>query len=226
MSAAGFSPETFAFLKTLAGNNTRDWFEANRQDYLRFAKKPADAVRSCLQEALAELTGREIASKQFRINRDLRFSKDKSPYNTHIRMAFWPKDAVFAGREAQPPGFFLSVETDHLRIGTGSMVFAKPMLAAYLNALQTGHGDEISALIARLEAEGFEGPEPDLAKVPKGFPRDHPHGELARHKGLALWKTLGDTRLVQGETAATSLLATWKDTLPFWKWLMRLQEKA
>lgn len=226
MSAAGFSPETFVFLKALAGNNTRDWFEANRQDYQRFVKNPADAVRSCLEEALAELTGHEIASMQFRINRDLRFSKDKPPYNTHIRMAFWPKDAVVAGREAQPPGFFLSVEADHLRIGTGSMAFAKPLLAAYLNALETAGGDEASALISVLKADGFEAPAPELARVPKGFPRDHPHGDLARHKGLALWKTLEDTRIVQNEMTATSLLAIWKDTLPLWQWLMRLQEKA
>ncbi|MDN3720050.1 DUF2461 family protein [Roseibium salinum] len=110
-------------MKGLAANNTKTWFEANKSDYLHFVKQPSDALRRALQEALSELTGREITSKQFRINRDLRFSRDKRPFNAHVRMAFWPTGSTFEGKDAQPPSFFLSIEPDHIRIGTGCMAF-------------------------------------------------------------------------------------------------------
>ncbi|WP_269580928.1 DUF2461 domain-containing protein [Roseibium sp. Sym1] len=226
MTSAGFQSETFRFLEDLAANNSRDWFEAHKADYQRFVKKPADAFRPALLHALEEVTGHALASKQFRINRDLRFSKDKTPYNTHIRMAFWPSGATFAGKEAQPPGFFLSVERDHLRFGTGCMAFSKAVLGAYLHALETGDGETIAGLLTDLERQGFEISEPDLARIPRGFPKDHPHAELARHKGLAVWKSLPDTKAVLGDGAVATLVESWAPSLPFWKYFLSLQEKA
>jgi len=224
MSSAGFQPETFRFLSDLAANNSREWFEANKADYQSAVKKPADRFRPALQDALADLTAHPFASKQFRINRDLRFSKDKTPYNTHIRMAFWPTGAAFEGKDAQPPSFFLSIEADHIRFGTGCMAFSKPVLGSYLHALEAGGGDEISALLAQVRAKAFESSDPDLAKAPRGFPKDHAHADLARHKGLAVWKTLPDTRAVLGDGAVAKLVESWTPTLPFWRYLLDLQE--
>lgn len=226
MTPAGFQPETFRFLKNLAANNSREWFEAHKADYQRSVKKPADLFRPALQEALEHLCECPLASKQFRINRDLRFSKDKTPYNTHIRMAFWPTGTAFEGKDAQPPSFFLSIEADHIRFGTGCMAFSKPVLGAFLRALETGDGETIAGLLADLERQGFEVSEPDLAKAPRGFPKDHVHADLARHKGLGVWKTLPDTGTIRGETAIDTLLERWKPTLPFWKYFLNLQEKA
>lgn len=226
MTFAGFEPETFAFLENLAANNSKEWFEANKGDYQRAVKKPADRFRPALQEALEEITGRALASKQFRINRDLRFSKDKTPYNTHIRMAFWPTGTAFEGKDAQPPSFFLSIEAAHIRFGTGCMAFSKPVLGKYLSALETGSGDEVAALLAQLQKKGFEVSEPDLAKAPRGFPKDHSHAELARHKGLGVWKSLPDTEAVLGNGAVASLVDSWEPTLPFWRYLLDLQERT
>ncbi|MCK7613512.1 DUF2461 domain-containing protein [Roseibium sediminicola] len=226
MTSAGFEPETFRFLENLAANNSKEWFEANKVDYQRAIKKPADQFRPALQGALEELTGRALASKQFRINRDLRFSKDKTPYNTHIRMAFWPTGTAFEGKDAQPPSFFLSIEADHIRLGTGCMAFSKPVLGKYLSALETGGGDEVAALLTQLQKKEFELSEPDLAKAPRGFPKDHPHAELARHKGLGVWKTLPDPKAVLGNGAVAALVESWAPTLPFWRYLLGLQERT
>ncbi len=226
MTEPGFQPETFAFLRNLAANNSRDWFEENKADYQRFVKKPADAFRPALSAALADLTGRQMTSKQFRINRDLRFSKDKTPYNTHIRMAFWPAGSAFEGREAQPPSFFLSIEADHIRFGAGCMAFSRPALGAFLQALEGGQGDAISGLLDDMKAKGFEVSEPDLAKAPRGFPKDHPFADIARHKGLAIWKTLEDTGLLEGGGAVTALVGEWTPALPFWKYFVELHERT
>nr|WP_319383101.1 DUF2461 domain-containing protein [uncultured Roseibium sp.] len=226
MPSQGFSPETFAFLANLKANNSREWFDAHKPDYQRLIKKPADALRADLTEKLSVLTGLEITSKQFRINRDLRFSKDKTPYNAHIRMAFWPKEKAFEGRDAQPPSFFISFEPGHIRLGTGCMAFSKAALGSYLRALESGSGGEIASLLSALEANGFERSAPDLAKAPRGFPKDHEHADLARHKGLAAWTTIADTDQATGDTAAAFLADTWKPTLAFWTWLLDLSRTA
>jgi uncharacterized protein (TIGR02453 family) len=221
-----FRPETFSFLKSLAVNNNKDWFNDNKSAYQQSVKKPADAFRPALADGLAKLTGHEVGSKQFRINRDLRFSKDKTPYNTHIRMAFWPKGALFEGKDAQPPSFFLSIEQNHVRFGAGCMAFSKPVLGTYLLMLEQGAGDEINALYARLEADGFERSEPDLVNPPRGFPKDHADAGLARHKGLATWKTLGTTNLLLEANAAERMAEEWQPTLNFWRFLVNLHEKT
>lgn len=226
MTSTGFQPDTFRFLQDLASNNSREWFEAHKGDYQRAVKKPADLFRPALQDALEALTGRALASKQFRINRDLRFSKDKTPYNTHIRMAFWPTGSAFDGKQAQPPSFFLSIEVDHIRFGTGCMAFSRPVLGAYLSGLEASEGTTLDELLTGLKARDFEVSAPDLAKPPRGFPRDHAHADLARHKGLAVWKTLAGPDAVQGETAVAALAKEWGPTLPFWKYLCSLQERA
>lgn len=226
MPSQGFSPETFAFLADLKANNSKEWFDAHKPDYQRVVKKPADALRADLAERLSALTGLETASKQFRINRDLRFSKDKTPYNAHIRMAFWPKGKAFEGRDAQPPSFFVSFEPGHIRLGTGCMAFSKAALGSYLQALESGSGGEIAGLLSALEANGFERSTPDLAKAPRGFPKDHEHTDLARHKGLAVWTTITDTAPATGDKTATFLVDTWKPTLAFWTWLLDLSRTA
>lgn len=226
MSEAHFQPETFSFLAELSANNSKEWFDANKAAYQRAVKKPSDTFRSTLSDALAKLTGREIASKQFRINRDLRFSKDKTPYNTHVRMAFWPRGGLFEGRDAQPPSFFLSIEPDHVRFGTGCMAFSKPVLGAYLAMLEKDAGPRVNALYEALEIRGFERSEPDLVNPPRGFPRDHASADLARHKGLATWKTLENTELLLKSDAAECMADEWQPTLSFWNFLIEIHEKA
>lgn len=224
MSEPGFSQESLSFLTDLAANNSREWFQAYKPDYERLIKKPADTFRADLEDVLGGMTGHQMSSKQFRINRDLRFSKDKTPYNTHIRMAFWPREAAFGGRDGQPPSFFLSIEADHIRLGTGCMAFPGPVLARYLDDLPSGFGDEVETLLADLERQGFEKSEPDLARAPKSVPAGTSHPLLARHKGLAVWKTLTGTGTVCGQAGPGNVAALWKPTLPLWERLLGLSE--
>ena len=217
-----FSDDSFTFLMDLDANNSKDWFDANKERYQALIKAPADTLKMELIDGLAALTGRQVKGKTFRINRDLRFSKDKTPYNTHVRMAFWLDEDIFQGMKTQPPSFFLSVEADHIRIGAGCMTFSKPVLGRYLQRLETGSDNDIEVLLDALQTKGLELSAPDLAKPPRGFPKDHPQADLARHKGLAVWANIENITVAQGECAATQLLGTWATTLPFWNWLVEL----
>lgn len=223
---ATFSQDSIDFLKQLAANNSKDWFDTNRKAYLDHIKAPADTLKTELAKSLSELTGQPMKGKLFRINRDLRFSKDKTPYNTHVRMAFWPDRDAFQGKQAQPPSFFLSIEADHIRLGAGCMAFSKPAHGQYLHLLETGSGEEITKLLETLTTKGFERSEPDLAKPQRGFAKDNAFAELARHKGLAVWTTLPDVAPALGEKAPGTLTNVLTPTLPFWTWLVNLHKNT
>jgi len=91
---AGFPDGTFRFLRGIAKDNSKDWFEAHRTDYEQSYVEPAKALVAELGPKLQKISpGVKIEPKVngslFRINRDVRFSKDKSPYKTHLDLWFW-----------------------------------------------------------------------------------------------------------------------------------------
>ena len=219
---AFFSAESFDFLANLEANNTKDWFAGNKAVYESVLKKPSLALQDDLERHFTDLTGQTFSSKLFRINRDLRFSKDKTPYNTHVRMAFWPRDAVFEGKQAQPPSFFLSIETKELRLGAGSMQFAKPVLERYLSELDTGLGKELTGILTALSSDGLEVSGLDLVKPPRGFPKDSDYADLSRHKGLTAWTPISETRIVIGTGAAGRLIDRIRPALPLWRRLLEI----
>ncbi len=191
MTAAfqGFPEEAFAFLSGLAENNRREWFEDNRRTYEQSVKAPAAAFEAALCSALGAATGIPMASKTFRINRDVRFSKDKRPYEPFLRFAAWPSDGIFRNKQAHPPSFFLLLGPDRLKQGVGMMTFEKDMLDRYCRRVaETSDGDMLAGLIAGLAAAGFRLRDPDLARVPAGFSADHRHAALLKQKGLGVWR--------------------------------------
>lgn len=117
---SGFSKDTFLFFKELGDNNTKEWFDANRK---RYEKEVRDRFKElCLAFTPAmksidldfELRPHRCIS---RINRDTRFSKDKSPYKTHVWMSFMIP--IKAGEWVNYPGFFLEVGSDTYTYGMG-----------------------------------------------------------------------------------------------------------
>jgi uncharacterized protein (TIGR02453 family) len=90
-SFSGFPKAGIKFLKDLEKNNSRDWFSDNKKLYEEVLKAPAEIFLTELQQALEKKLGGEVVPKLFRIHRDVRFSKDKTPYNAHVRMAFFGK---------------------------------------------------------------------------------------------------------------------------------------
>jgi uncharacterized protein (TIGR02453 family) len=95
------------FFAELAANNSKDWFEPRKEQHASQIRRPAELLSEILAEDLSRLTGRSHAGKVYRIHRDVRFSKDKSPYNAHLHI-LWS-----AGEGA--PGWFLAVEPQALR---------------------------------------------------------------------------------------------------------------
>src|SRR5688572_11549237 len=185
-------PDTMAFLADLKANNDRTWFQANKARYEAVYKRPAEAFAAELRPRLEALAGRPLGAKVFRIHRDVRFSKDKSPYNTHLHLGFQaPK---VAGELRRRGGFYFGLEADKLTLGVGAFDFGPADLEKYRRAVAgDSDGEELAAILAGMVAKPGE---PDLKRVPAPYPADHPRGDLLRHKGLNVWQDLDDRALV------------------------------
>ena len=184
-----FSPDTLKFLRALKKNNTRDWFHENKAWYEAAWKAPANAFIEAMCFRLQAETDTEHSAKLFRIHRDIRFSKDKTPYNSHLHILF--------RREGSKAGLFFGLQTGRLVLGAGMMGFNKAQLNAYRDAVAGPAGETLEAEIEALLKQGGRMNAPDLARVPKPFDKEHERGELLRRKALTIWRDFVDPRDVE-----------------------------
>ena len=185
MSFDGFSAAGLEVLRGLVNDNSRDYFQAHKADYDEGLIAPAKEFVVELAERLQEVSPGIIAEPRingsiFRINRDVRFSKDKSPYKTNLALYLWEGTS-----KKVATGYYLSIEPEEVMLGVGSMVLND--LDAWRAAVDDERGEELVALMKqarkKLRRMGeVELPAPELKRVPKPYPADHPRGELLRMK--------------------------------------------
>jgi uncharacterized protein (TIGR02453 family) len=185
----GFPGECLRFFTQLSRNNNRTWFEAHRQEYEEYVLDPARLFISAMGKRLRAIAPNIVADPRidkgiFRIHRDTRFSKDKSPYKTHLAIFMWEGE----GKKLDCPGFYFQLEPKSLVIGGGIYIFNKNQLAAYRRTVDDDRrGGE---LVKILETARRHFPVPMQSgmykKVPRGYPPDHPRAELLKHQGLTV----------------------------------------
>jgi uncharacterized protein (TIGR02453 family) len=188
---AGFRQEAIQFLADLAANNERAWFQPRKDDYERLLKRPLEALCIALAErfeARGVPLSADPARSPFRIYRDVRFAKDKSPYKTNVGAAFrWT-----GGGEGSPVGYF-HLEPGEIFIG-GGMWHPEP---AQLNAFRRLVDTDPGRVHQVIDEPGFVatfGPlmGHELARMPKGYAADHPEAELLKLKDLGFSHRLSD----------------------------------
>ena len=181
-----FHDRAAAFYGELAANNARDWFEPRKAAWKADVEAPAKLFAELMAEEVSRLTGAGHAPKLFRIHRDVRFSKDKSPYKTALAMTWGTGDP-----DPLVPVFYMAIEPARTLVACGAPGFDKEALARW-RALVDARGDDLAEAIAATGADLLDiGPEP-LKRVPKPYAPDHPHGDLLRRKGLAVGRPLPD----------------------------------
>lgn len=115
-----------AFFKELAQNNTKEWFHANKKRYENDVKTPFLEILETLLPKLKQWDPRILDDPKkalFRINRDIRFAKDKSPYNTLMKAGFSP-----GGKKSELPGYYLGIDAEHVHVGGGLFMIRPPEL--------------------------------------------------------------------------------------------------
>ena len=190
----GFSPKTLKFLRDLEKTNTRDWFKANKDVYDTEVKDRAQRFVHDLTPRLEAMTGHRHKAKIFRVHRDVRFSKDKTPYNPHLRVGFTSDSTL-----PSPPGWFFSLEPKRISLGCGVFEFDPSTLKAYRDRVSSADGDFIRQTIDSLSDDGCRLHDPHLKRVPRGFDAEAKHADLLRYKGLSAWLDFDDPKQATAE---------------------------
>ena len=185
---AGFPPEGEKFFRQLAVNNNREWFLEHKQEYEDYLQTPAISLVVDLGERLKSKfpginydTRTNGAGSVMRIYRDVRFSKDKTPYKTHIGVNFWD-----GPQKKGTPGFHFFMDADAAAFYGGYHVFPKEFIGAYREAVaEDKTGEPFAKAMAKLQGtKGWKAGGDQLKRVPPGYDQDHSRGDLLKYKGL------------------------------------------
>ena len=220
---SGFPAETFKFLQGLSADNSKTWFDAHRDDYDNYYVTPARAFVAALGPRLQEISpdvqfAPKINGSIFRINRDIRFSKDKTPYKNHLDMWFWHGERKGWGA----PGFYFRLMADRLILGTGMHKFDKPQVEAFRAAvIDDKAGKALEKVLKDVTAAGpYEVDAPGRKNVPRGFDKDHPRAHLLLHDGLTAGMS-GKVPAVAGKAGFVDFCAGhFAAIAPLTRWLL------
>jgi uncharacterized protein (TIGR02453 family) len=204
-SFEGFRPEAVQFLADLAANNRREWFQARKADYERLLKRPMEGLVEALAPRFAERGLPLMADPKrsiFRIYRDTRFSKDKSPYKTNAGASFpWLGDGLGVDERAHGSGGYFHFEPGEMFLGGGMYMPDKERLAAWRRLVV----EDPAAVHAAIDDRGFlaafdrVNTHDPLKRVPQGFPADHPDAELLKMRDIVFGRRLSDDEALSAD---------------------------
>jgi uncharacterized protein (TIGR02453 family) len=206
---SGFRPAATHFFEDLEDQNTREFWLANKEVFDREVREPMAALLDSLPEEYQPF-------KVFRMNRDVRFSADKSPYKIMHGAAHGIPGAVH----------YLHLDASGLMVACGNYMMQSEELERYrLAVADDASGEELTEILAALRRRrslevGPGGPEP-LKTVPRGYPRDHPRAALLRQKGLIAMRTRPASELQNGPRLRSFVLETFEMCSDLTDWLGR-----
>jgi uncharacterized protein (TIGR02453 family) len=219
---AGMPDEGLAFLEDLEERNTKEFFDANK----RLFKERVEAPFTALVEAAAARLGRSVPAvgqpKVFRIYRDLRFARDKTPYKTSMSASVPSRRPGDAG-PGVATGFYVNVGPAGLYTASGLYHPGRPELERVRAAVADPElGPELEAILRRAAAKGLEPWLDPLQRMPRPWPADHPRAGLLKARSLVLNRQHERAPWLQTAELLDHLLADWKAMVPFNRWLERL----
>ena len=201
----GFGEGALDWFRGLEAENSKAWFEANRANWERGIHDPLERL---LEELAADLGG---SVKIFRQNRDIRFSKDKSPYKTNTYGV-----VRVPGSES---GLYVSISSKGLGAGSGYWRMAADQLQRYRDAVQGPEGAELAEAVASIHAEGLRFWGAALKGAPRGVARDHPRIELLRLKDVLAGDDLDPAGTLDGRRPVAFARALWDRSRPVMGWM-------
>ncbi len=203
MGTRYFTPKLFKFLRDLAANNERDWFKAHQDEYEQHVREPALEFVNDFAGPLRKISphfvadSRKVGGSLFRIQRDTRFSKDKTPYKTNTGVHFRHE----AASNVHAPGYYMHIAPEGSYIGIG--IWRPETKVAY--AIR-GHIDENQAAwkkatTAKRFTDVFTMEGDRLKRPPKGYDEDHPLIEELKRKDF-----IASTRVPQSAITSDHFL--------------------
>lgn len=222
MSFAGFPPETFAFLEGIKAHNEKAWFDAHRDLYEAGYVAPARAFVEALGPKLKAISPEvqfdaKVNGSMSRINRDIRFSKDKRPYKEHLGLWFWHGDR----RRWDVPGFWFEVTPKGVQLGVGLYMMQGEQLDAFRQSvIHPRSGKALLAAVAAVTAKGkYEIGGKTRKLMPRGFTTDADRADYLLYEGLYATTAL-PLEAAKKPNFVTTCVKHFAATWPIGKWLM------
>lgn len=207
------SKDTLKFLKELENNNNRDWFQANKKRF-----DSAQANLTAFTDFLIGETGKfdnavatlDPKSCVFRIYRDVRFSKDKSPYKTNLGAYISP-----GGRKSMQPGYYFHLQPGKSFVAGGKHIPDGPETLKIRNAI-AGKTDEFLKIVGKKSFRDVFGElsGDKLKSAPKGFDPEHKAVEYLRLKEFMAFTELHDDKFLTSAEFPKHLVKTIKEMCP------------
>jgi uncharacterized protein (TIGR02453 family) len=189
-----FTPATYAFLRDLAANNDREWFKSNKDRYVEKVQEPALEFISDFGPRLAKISphftadARVVGGSLFRIHRDTRFAKDKTPFKENTGVQFRHE----AARDAHAPGYYLHLQPGGTFMGVGLWRPETAVAHRIREHIAENPKEWRQAAHGRRFAEVFSLEGDSLVRAPKGFDPEHPFVSDLKRKDF-----IATTRLSQ-----------------------------
>ena len=203
MTKRYFTPDLFRFLNDLAQHNDRAWFKANQDRYEAVVRQPALDFITDMVEPLRDISphvvadSRTVGGSLFRIQRDTRFSKDKTPYKLNTGMHFRHERA----KDAHAPGFYIHLEPRRCFMGVG-LWMPESKVAYRIRHHIDEHQDTWTAATRRAPfSDSFELAGDSLKRPPRGFDPDHPLIDDLKRKSF-----MATAPLTQGEVTRADFM--------------------
>ena len=206
MTFSGFPVAALDFYDDLEVDNTRSYWEAHKATYADQVKAPFEALCGALEPEFGP-------AKIFRPYRDVRFSKDKTPYKTH--------QGAFVGA-GPSTGWYVELSPRGVRVGAGFYEAGGERLAAIRDAMADDKtGPALRRVLTKLERADFEVGGDRLKTSPRGYDADHPRIELLRHRSLVVGRSYGFDPVIHTPDVLEMVRADWQSLRPLVAWLQR-----
>lgn len=206
MTFTGFPTSALDFYDDLEIDNSKSFWDGHKPVY-------TEAVLAPMKALTAELESEFGAAKIFRPYRDVRFSADKTPYKTH--------QGAFIACAAET-GYYLELSARGVRLGAGFYHASPDRLAGFRDAVAAdGSGRQLSRIVNKLTAAGFEIGGDRLKTRPRGFDPGHPRLDLLRHRSLVAGRQLGFDPVIHGAELTEVVRFDWRRLRPLVDWAVR-----
>jgi uncharacterized protein (TIGR02453 family) len=205
MTFRGWPTEALDFYVGLEAENSRQYWLAHKSIYDESVKAPFLELSDAIEREFGPL-------RVFRPNRDIRFSKDKSPY----------KIAAAAATEGEGgAAYYVQISGGGLYVGSGYYHLMPDQLERYRLAVADARtGPKLATAVAAVRKQRYNVDSRDaLSRAPRGYPQDHPRIDLLRNKGMHAGKEFGAPGWLQTKGAFDRIVKTWRDAAPINRWL-------
>jgi uncharacterized protein (TIGR02453 family) len=224
----GFSRKTVSFFKELKANNDKAWFDEHRQTYDEHVLAPSRLFVEAMGRALKSIAkginaDPRVNQSLFRINRDTRFSKDKTPYKTHMGIWFWEGP----GKRMDCSGFYFHLEPPQIMFAAGLYCFPDHLKPLYREAAADPKtGASLRRAVNQVSQAGYEIGVPQYKRVPRGYDPEHKNADLLKFGGLiAMQENKTPPEFFKPELVDLCL-EHYKAMKPIHSWLLKLTQQA